>query len=168
MCGRLSQPLGGGRIPWLVQVGAFPHFGGRWGEWNGTFRDDVRQFIKGTDGDFIGAFASALMGSPEIYGKSECAETDWWGKNDGARWRGGRGPQHTVNFVTAHDGFSLADLVSYNEKHNVANGENNNDGVPFSCLFLSNSFCVVHQSRSTWVSCVYARVYASPNSRGRE
>lgn len=112
-----------------MQVGAFPHFGGRWSEWNGTFRDDVRQFVKGTDGEFIGQFASALMGSPEIYGKSECAETDWWGNNGGARWRGGRGPQHTVNFVTAHDGFSLADLVSYNEKHNTANGENNNDGA---------------------------------------
>lgn len=112
-----------------MQVGAFPHFGGRWSEWNGTFRDDVRQFVKGTDGEFIGAFASALMGSPEIYGKSECAETDWWGNNGGARWRGNRGPQHTVNFVTAHDGFSLADLVAYNDKHNSANGEDNNDGV---------------------------------------
>ena len=52
-------------------------------------------------------------------------EEDWWGSNGGRRWRGGRGPQHSVNFVTAHDGFTLADLVSYNRKHNEANGEGN-------------------------------------------
>jgi isoamylase len=53
------------------------------------------------------------------------AEEDWWGNNGGRRWRGGRGPQHSINFITAHDGFTLADLVSYNAKHNQANGEGN-------------------------------------------
>jgi hypothetical protein len=89
----------------------------------------VRQFIKGTDGDFIRAFASALMGSAELYGKSETHEGDWWGQNGGAKWRGGRTPMHTINFVTAHDGFTLNDLVSYNDKHNEANGEDNMDGA---------------------------------------
>lgn len=92
----------------LYQVGNFPHWG-LWSEWNGQFRDTVRQFIKGTDG-MAGAFAHCLCGSPHLYKD------------------GGRKPWHSVNFVTAHDGFSLADLVSYNKKHNVANGEGNNDG----------------------------------------
>lgn len=98
--------------PWdcggLYQVGNFPHWG-LWSEWNGQFRDTVRQFIKGTDG-MAGAFANCLCGSPHLYKD------------------GGRKPWHSVNFVTAHDGFSLADVVSYNKKHNVANGEGNNDG----------------------------------------
>lgn len=98
--------------PWdcggLYQVGKFPHWG-LWSEWNGQFRDTVRQFIKGTDG-VAGAFAHCLCGSPQLYQK------------------GGRRPWHSVNFVTAHDGFSLADVVSYNKKHNTANGEANSDG----------------------------------------
>ena len=89
----------------------------------------MRQFLKGTDGEFIGLFASAIMGSSEIYGRSETHEGDWWGQNSGSRWRGGRTPLHTVNFVTAHDGFTLRDLVSYNDKHNDMNGEDNNDGA---------------------------------------
>lgn len=52
-------------------------------------------------------------------------EDNWWGSNAGARWRGSRGPSHSVNIVTAHDGFSLADLVAFNDKHNHANGEKN-------------------------------------------
>ncbi|KAL3692101.1 hypothetical protein R1sor_005752 [Riccia sorocarpa] len=92
----------------LYQVGSFPHWG-VWSEWNGQFRDTVRSFIKGTDG-LVGLFAQCLCGSPHLYQES------------------GRKPWHSVNFVTAHDGFTLADLVSYNEKHNEANGENNNDG----------------------------------------
>ncbi|KAG6557828.1 hypothetical protein Mapa_000595 [Marchantia paleacea] len=92
----------------LYQVGSFPHWG-VWSEWNGQFRDTVRSFIKGTDG-MVGLFAQCLCGSPHLYQES------------------GRKPWHSVNFVTAHDGFTLADLVSYNEKHNEANGENNNDG----------------------------------------
>lgn len=112
----------------LNQVGAFPHFGGRWAEWNGTFRDTVRNFIKGTDGPWAGAFASALCGSPNIYASTTPAETDWWGCNGGRRWRGNRSPAASINFVTAHDGFTLADLVTYHEKRNQINGENNNDG----------------------------------------
>jgi len=112
----------------LVQVGAFPHFGGRWSEWNGKFRDVVRHFIKGTDGPWAGDFAAALCGSPNIYAKHEANEDDWWGNNGGRQWRGNRGPTASINFIIAHDGFTLADLVSYNEKQNMANGENNNDG----------------------------------------
>ncbi|KAI4376401.1 hypothetical protein MLD38_014169 [Melastoma candidum] len=92
----------------LYQVGRFPHWG-IWSEWNGKYRDVVRQFIKGTDG-FSGAFAECLCGSPNLYQE------------------GGRKPWNSVNFVCAHDGFTLADLVSYNNKHNLANGEDNNDG----------------------------------------
>ncbi|XWS52299.1 hypothetical protein CRYUN_Cryun11dG0056100 [Craigia yunnanensis] len=92
----------------LYQVGAFPHWG-FWSEWNGKYRDIVRQFIKGTDG-FSGAFAECLCGSPNLYQE------------------GGRKPWNSVNFVCAHDGFTLADLVTYNNKHNLANGEDNNDG----------------------------------------
>ena len=112
----------------LVQVGAFPHFGGRWAEWNGQFRDAVRQFVKGTDGPWAGKFASALCGSPELFGRAEADTDDWWGTHAGARWRGGRGPGASINFVTAHDGFTLADLVAYNEKHNGENGEGGRDG----------------------------------------
>lgn len=111
----------------LNQVGAFPHYGGRWSEWNGKFRDTVRHFIKGSDG-WAGAFASALCGSPDLYANNQPAETDWWAFNAGRKWRGNRGPTASINFVTAHDGFTLSDLVAYNEKHNEANGENNRDG----------------------------------------
>ncbi|XP_031373341.1 isoamylase 1, chloroplastic isoform X2 [Punica granatum] len=92
----------------LYQVGTFPHWG-IWSEWNGKYRDIVRQFIKGTDG-FSGAFAECLCGSPNLYQE------------------GGRKPWNSINFVCAHDGFTLADLVMYNKKHNLANGEDNNDG----------------------------------------
>ena len=111
----------------LNQVGAFPHYGGRWSEWNGHFRDAVRQFIKGTDGAWAGAFASAMCGSPNIF-VNEPGENDWWGTNAGRQWKGGRGPTASINFVTAHDGFTLNDLVTYNEKHNEGNGEDNRDG----------------------------------------
>ncbi|QDZ18260.1 isoamylase [Chloropicon primus] len=112
----------------LNQVGSFPHYGGRWSEWNGIFRDNVRNFIKGSDGPWAGTFAGAICGSPDVYGNAEPGEGDWWGSNDGRIWRGTRGPTASINFVTAHDGFTLADLVSYNSKHNEANGEQNNDG----------------------------------------
>ncbi|TKY60780.1 Isoamylase 1 [Spatholobus suberectus] len=92
----------------LYQVGTFPHWG-IWSEWNGKYRDMVRKFIKGTDG-FAGAFAECLCGSPNLY------------------QGGGRKPWHSINFVCAHDGFTLADLVTYNKKHNLSNGEDNNDG----------------------------------------
>jgi isoamylase/glycogen operon protein len=92
----------------LYQVGGFPRWG-RWSEWNGKFRDNVRRFLKGTDG-LAGAFATALSGSQDLYGHYD-------------------GPSHSINFITAHDGFTLHDLVSYNEKHNEANGEENRDGL---------------------------------------
>jgi glycogen operon protein len=92
----------------LYQVGSFPAYG-RWAEWNGKYRDDVRKFLKGDMG-LIGAMGQRVQGSPDLYA---------WG---------GRGPTASINFITCHDGFTLADLVSYNYKHNEANGENNNDG----------------------------------------
>jgi isoamylase len=90
----------------LYQVGAFPDFG-PWSDWNGRFRDRTRSFIKGTDG-FSGKFADVLAGSEFLYRKHS--------------------PLSSVNFVTAHDGFSLRDLVSYNQKHNMDNGEKGQDG----------------------------------------
>jgi glycogen operon protein len=91
----------------LYQVGAW--VGDAWKEWNGRFRDDVRSFLKGDPG-MVGRFASRLFGSPDIYGAEE------------------REPEQGVNFVTCHDGFTLQDLVSYQGKHNQANGEGNRDG----------------------------------------
>jgi isoamylase len=93
----------------LYQVGSFPAFG-RWAEWNGKYRDCIRQFLKGDFGK-VGEMAQRIQGSPDLYA-----------------WAG-RGPATSINFITAHDGFTLADLVSFNEKHNEANGENNNDGT---------------------------------------
>jgi len=99
--------------PWdaagLYQVGDFP-FGRRWSEWNGKYRDDVRQFWRGDSG-CVGALASRICGSADLYQSS------------------GRLPRHSVNFVTCHDGFTLWDLVSYSHKHNRANGEDNRDGT---------------------------------------
>ena len=92
----------------LYQVGSFPGEG-RWAEWNGIYRDRVRRFIKGTD-NYAGSFASALCGSEDIYGKN-------------------LKPYHSINFITAHDGFTLYDLVSYQIKHNLNNGEFNRDGL---------------------------------------
>lgn len=91
----------------LYQVGSFPAYG-RWAEWNGRYRDDLRRFVKG-DGGMIGAMAARIQGSPDIYGD--------------------RGPRASVNFITAHDGFTLRDLVSFNHKRNLANGEDNRDGL---------------------------------------
>jgi isoamylase len=92
----------------LYQVGSF--IGDSWREWNGRFRDDVRGYIRGDDGS-VGAFADRMLGSPQIYGHKE------------------REAEESVNFVTCHDGFTLSDLVSYNQKHNEANGEGNRDGA---------------------------------------
>ena len=97
--------------PWdaagLYQVGGFA--GDAWKEWNGRFRDDVRRFLKG-DSATVRSLASRLVGSPDIYGAQ------------------GREPEQSINFVTCHDGFTLNDLVSYDHKHNEANGESNRDG----------------------------------------
>jgi glycogen operon protein len=91
----------------LYQVGGFPGF--RWAEWNGRYRDVVRRFVRGERG-LIGEVATRIAGSSDLY------EQD------------GRLPSNSINFVTCHDGFTLCDLVSYNEKHNEANGDENRDG----------------------------------------
>jgi isoamylase len=98
--------------PWDVgpggyQVGNFPP---GWAEWNGKYRDNVRKFWKG-DGGTASEFSTRLAGSSDLY--------EW----------SGRKPYASINFVTCHDGFTLADLVSYDHKHNEANGENNRDGA---------------------------------------
>ena len=97
--------------PWDIgeggyQVGNFP---GLWTEWNGKYRDTVRDYWRGEPAT-LGEFASRLTGSSDLYEAT------------------GRRPSASINFVTCHDGFTLADLVSYNEKHNEANGEDNRDG----------------------------------------
>jgi isoamylase len=101
--------------PWdavgLYHVGNFVPHNKRWAEWNGRYRDAVRKFIKGTSQEFLkGEFITRICGSQDLYSM--------------------RSPLNSINFVTAHDGFTLCDLVSYNEKHNEANGENNQDGNP--------------------------------------
>jgi glycogen operon protein len=93
----------------LYQVGRFPSWG-RWAEWNGAFRDDIRRFVRG-DAGMVPALATRLLGSPDLYEPSH------------------RAPQHSINFVTCHDGFTLTDLVSFNQKHNETNGEGNRDGT---------------------------------------
>jgi len=92
----------------LYQVGSFPAWG-RWAEWNGKYRDDLRKFLKGETGT-VGVMSQRLQGSPDLYA-----------------WLS-RGACASVNFITCHDGFTLMDMVSYNYKHNEANGENNSDG----------------------------------------
>jgi glycogen operon protein len=96
--------------PWdaagLYQVGTFPGEG-RWSDWNGRFRDDVRRFWRGDPG-MTSALATRICGSDDLYQ--------------------GRGPLHSINYICCHDGFTLNDLVSYNQKHNEANGEGNRDG----------------------------------------
>lgn len=95
--------------PWDIQtyqVGQFPI---RWSEWNGKYRDTVRAFWKSEEGK-ASDLVMRLLGSPDLYSDD------------------GRSPANSINLITAHDGFTLNDLVSYNEKHNEANGENNNDG----------------------------------------
>jgi glycogen operon protein len=92
----------------LYQVGSF--VGDAWKEWNGRFRDDVRDFFRGEPGS-LRKVAGRMVGSPQMYGHEQ------------------REAEQSVNFVTCHDGFTLNDLVSYNDKHNDANGENNRDGA---------------------------------------
>ena len=89
------------------QVGTFGSL--RWAEWNGHYRDDLRRFWRG-DPNMVGLLATRLAGSSDLYQAS------------------GRQPYHSINFITSHDGFTLNDLVSYSEKHNEANGEENRDG----------------------------------------
>ncbi|MGH2544377.1 MAG: glycogen debranching protein GlgX [Ardenticatenaceae bacterium] len=91
----------------LYQVGSF--VGHRWAEWNGQYRDDVRRFVRG-DAGMVAPLAARIGGSRDLYPQPD------------------RKPDRSINFVTAHDGFTMNDLVSYNEKHNEANGEGNRDG----------------------------------------
>jgi glycogen operon protein len=91
----------------LYQVGSF--IGDAWQEWNGRFRDDVRRFVR-SDDRAVSGLATRLLGSPDLYGHED------------------REAEQSVNFVTCHDGFTLNDLVSFDHKHNVDNGENNRDG----------------------------------------
>lgn len=99
--------------PWdaagLYQVGSFYPLGRHWSEWNGKYRDTIRRFIKG-DQNVDGEFATRICGSEDLYGD-------------------GGSPKNSINFITCHDGFTLADLVSYNDKHNDLNGEGNRDGT---------------------------------------
>jgi glycogen operon protein len=92
----------------LYQVGSF--VGDSWREWNGKFRDDVRSFLRSESGS-VRRIADRIIGSPQLYGHKQ------------------REAEQSVNFVTCHDGFTLNDLVSYNQKHNEDNGENNRDGT---------------------------------------
>jgi isoamylase len=92
----------------LYQVGTF--IGHRWAEWNGRYRDDVRRFLKGDNGMIVD-LAARVLGSPDVYTAPDHAL------------------HRSINFITCHDGFTLNDLVSYNTKHNEANGEQNRDGV---------------------------------------
>ena len=92
----------------LYQIGTFPAYG-RWAEWNGKYRDDVRRWLRGDEG-MVGKLAQRVQGSPDLYEAN------------------GRGPTASINFVDCHDGFTMYDMVAYDNKHNEANGENNNDG----------------------------------------
>jgi glycogen operon protein len=112
------------------QVGSFSER--RWAEWNGRYRDDVRRFWRGDDG-MVGAFASRICGSADIYTKS------------------GKGPEASINFVTCHDGFTLNDLVSYRDKHNEANGDGNHDGTDHN---LSENYGVEGESTDARIEAV--------------
>ncbi|MCX7028056.1 MAG: glycogen debranching protein GlgX [Spirochaetes bacterium] len=109
------------------QVGSFP--GGRWAEWNDKYRDEVRRFWKGEAGSAV-HLATRITGSSDLY------------------LRDGRKPFHSINFVTAHDGFTLDDLVSYSRKHNKENGEGNRDG---SDVNWSSNFGVEGPSEDPFV-----------------
>lgn len=103
-CKLIAEPWDAGG---LYHVGAFPAYD-RWAEWNGKYRDAIRKFLKGDTG-MVEEVIKRIEGSPDLYP--------------------GRGPITTINFLIAHDGFTLADLVSYNDKHNEANLEDNRDGA---------------------------------------
>ena len=124
----------------LYQVGSF--IGDAWQEWNGRSRDDIRRFVKGEDRTVSG-LATRLLGSPDIYGHKE------------------REAEHSINFVTCHDGFTLNDLVSYNDKHNEANGDNNRDGANDNASWNCGAEgsdrrsgrsrrCAIARSRTSW------------------
>ena len=123
--------------PWDVgeggyQVGNFPS---EWAEWNGKYRDCVRDFWRGDD-SMLAEFASRITGSPDLYQDSD------------------RNPTASINFITAHDGFTLHDLVTYNEKHNYANGEDNNDGEEHN---RSNNYGVEGETDNAEINAIRAR-----------
>jgi glycogen operon protein len=122
--------------PGGYQVGSFP---AGWAEWNGKYRDAVRRFWRGDTGR-VPELASRLAGSSDLYGAA------------------GRGPLAGINFVTCHDGFTLHDLVSYERKHNEANGEGNRDG---SDQNLSRNWGVEGPATTTQIARVRARVKRS-------
>lgn len=101
----------------LYQVGTFSTHK-RWAEWNGRFRDDIRSFMCGYPGN-VSALATRIAGSSDLYNNSD------------------REPCNSINFITSHDGFTLSDLVSYNEKHNLMNGEENRDGENYNISWNS-------------------------------
>ena len=123
----------------LYHVGAFP--GMAWAEWNGRYRDVVRRFVRGDPG-LAGEVATRIAGSADLYADD------------------GRMPGNSINFITCHDGFTLQDLVSYNGKHNDANGEDNRDGsndnASWNCgvegrhPILRSSRCVGVRPGTTW------------------
>lgn len=124
--------------PWdaagLYQAGQFPCWGS-WSEWNDRFRDDIRRFVK-SDAGMVPALAARLTGSPDIYAAS------------------GGSPISSINFITSHDGFTLADTVSYNHKHNEANGEDDRDG---SCENYSWNCGEEGRSHDPQVQCLRQR-----------
>ncbi|MEJ2034003.1 MAG: glycogen debranching protein GlgX [Deltaproteobacteria bacterium] len=103
----------------LYQVGSFST-SSRWAEWNGRYRDDVRAFMAGHEGG-VSALATRIAGSSDLYG------------------HGGRRPCNSINYVTAHDGFTLYDLVSYNRKDTLRNGEDNRDGSDYNLSWNSGA-----------------------------
>ena len=115
------------------QVGSFGNL--RWAEWNGRYRDDMRRFWRG-DPEQLGHLATRLAGSSDLYEP------------------GGRRPYHSINFVTSHDGFTLNDLVTYNDKHNEVNGEGNRDGDNNN---LSNNYGVEGPTRHRGIEDIRSR-----------
>ncbi|MCC9600019.1 glycogen debranching protein GlgX [Stieleria sp. JC731] len=115
------------------QVGSFGNH--RWAEWNGRYRDDVRGFWRG-DGGTLGALATRLAGSSDLYEHA------------------GRPPFCSINFITSHDGFTLSDLVSYKDKHNLANGEDNRDGDNHN---ISDNYGIEGPTRRKGVNTIRAR-----------
>lgn len=115
------------------EIGRFPGY--RWAEWNGRYRDSLRKFVRGDEG-LVGATADALLGSASLYQRS------------------GHLPINSINFITCHDGFTLNDLVSYNVKHNDANGEGNRDGNDDN---MSCNYGVEGPSDEAWLEALRER-----------
>ena len=134
--------------PWDTGAGGYQAgaFGGKWREWNDRYRDDVRRFWRG-DAGATGAFATSIAGSSDIFEHT------------------GRKPSASINFIAAHDGFSLRDLVSYQTKHNPANGENNGDGqdenYSWNCGVEGNAPDAIMTSRDRDIRAMLATLFFS-------